>query len=425
MDPLRYLRPATVASWFRQSSLSEPNQDTIAALGGERVISGERIDVDSSLRIADVFTAVKIVASTIGTLPFRVYRSLPNGNVEEAPTHRAAPMLGYRPNPIMPAHLFWSTVAAHLLLWGNAYIEKLRDENGLVAELWLIHPSFVTVEYEPTLRSKRFVIEGNGQKAVYGDDRVLHMFGFTTNGLFGMSPIQQCRQSLGTAKARERFEAEVYAQKPFLSGVITHPTTIRDNGKRIRESWQAIHGGGDRTAVAEPSGRHSVAVLEEGAMFNPLSAPLEDMQFVEAQQMSKRTIASMYGLPPAYLGGATGDSLTYQTVESNQIQLARMAISPVTTNIQKFLSFDPGIFPFSSWYGEFVLEGLLRADSTARSTYYKSMFEIVDADGRRALDVNEIRALENRSPASADPATVQAREAMAQALNGGGDDDEE
>jgi phage portal protein BeeE len=117
------------------------------------------------------------------------------------------------------------------------------------------------------------------------------------------------------------------------------------------------------------------------------------MQFVESQQMSKRTIASIFKLPVSYLGGSTGDSLTYQTVESNKIQLATMAIAPVTVNMQKFLGFDRGIFPFSSWYPEFVLEGLMRGDSKARSDYYKVMVSDV-----KAMLPDEVRALENMPP---------------------------
>jgi HK97 family phage portal protein len=379
--------------WFRregrQSSLAEPTQDLITALGGEASISGERINVDSALRIADVFCAVSIITETVATLPLRVYRRL-NGDVIEAPDHRAANMLEVAPNPVQPAHRFWSTIAGHQLCWGNWFIEKLRDEAGLVSELWALHPATVEIQFNATLRQKRYVVWDGATKRVLDDDRVLHGFGYSTDGLVGLSPIQQCRQQLGIAKARERFEGEVYAQKPFLSGVIQHPGQLRDTVK-LRESWSAIYGGGD-PGPRGTSGRHSVAVLEEGASFSPLTAPLEDMQFVESQQLSRTTIANIFKLPPSYIGGSVGDSLTYQTVESNQIQFARNAITPVTVNIQKFLGFDRGVFPFSSWYPEFVLDALLRGDSMARGAYYKALSDV------KAITPNEIRAFENMPP---------------------------
>lgn len=369
------------------------NQDLVGLLGGEQVISGERVNVTSSLAIADVFAAVTTITETIATLPLRVYSRQVNGDVVEAPQHRAAPMLGQAPNPLQPAHRFWSTIAGHLLLWGNAYIEKLRDQNGLVSELWIIHPAQVTVEYNEARREKRYTIQADeyGLKSrTLSEDRVLHMFGFSCDGIYGLSPITQARQQLGLAKARERFEAEVYGQKPFLSGVINHPGRLKDTVK-LRDSWRAIYGGGDR-GINGTTGRHSVAVLEEGATFSALTAPLADMEFVASQQLSKTTIANIFHLPPAYIGGSVGDSLTYQTIEGNQIQFARQAVTPVTVNMQKWLGSDRGIFPFSSWYPEFALDALLRGDSAARAQFYTAM------NGVGAITPNEIRNLENLPP---------------------------
>ena len=184
----------------------------------------------------------------------------------------------------------------------------------------------------------------------------------------------------------------MYGQQPFTSGVINHPGKITDGGAGLRKSWRAVYSGGHRRTGENPSDRHGVAVLEEGASFQQLSAPLEDMQFVESQQMSKRAIAALFKIPPYYLGGSTGDGLTYQTVEGNKIQLATMAITPVVTNIQKFLHFDSGIFPFSSWYPEFVLEALLRGDSKTRAEYMKLMSDM------KAITPDEIRGLENMPP---------------------------
>ena len=148
----------------------------------------------------------------------KVFRQV-GDNVVEVPDHRAAGMLGQAPNPVLPAHRFWATVAGHLLLWGNAFVEKLRDDQGLVSELWLIHPS-----------------DGDGRvqrhpppETVSGRQRRRHpnppsrttgcctCSATRTDGLTGLSPIRQARQQMGITKARERFEAEVYGQQPFTS----------------------------------------------------------------------------------------------------------------------------------------------------------------------------------------------------------------
>ena len=155
--------------------------------------------------------------------------------------------------------------------------------------------------------------------------------------------------------------------------MIQHPTSIKDNGVKLRESWRAIYGSGGQS-------RHGVAVLEEGATFTPMTAPLEDMQFVEASKLSKTEIAVLFKIPPAYLGGSTGDSLTYETVEGNRIQFATQAVAPVANNVAQFVCHDLEIFPFVTWYAEFVLEGLLRGDSVSRADYWNKLNTIVPLD---------------------------------------------
>lgn len=348
-------------------------------------MSGEKIDASTAMRISDVFTAVNIIAEEVGGLPLKVFRQVGDATIE-ATDHRAYRMLHDAPNPTQPAFRFWSTLATHLLLWGNAYIEKLRDPNGLVSELWLLHPSWVTVEWSWTLRQKRFLVTvpNTVESVTVDDSRILHIFGVSTDGLVGLSPIGQCRDTLGVSKARTRFEANVYDKKPFTTGVIEHPGQVRDAVK-LRESWQAIFSG-------QGPNPHGTPVLEEGAHFNQTVMPLADMEFVASSQLSKTDIANIFKLPPWELGGSVGNSLTYQTVEGNKVQYATRAIAPVTTCIAKFLAYDSGIFPFSSWFPEFVLEGLMRGDSNARADFYTKMA------GVKAITADEIRERENLPP---------------------------
>lgn len=394
MNPLRSLiqnRPGpTLGPVFGEhrsqpSGLAWPTDDLISALGGSPTLAGEKIDTTTAMRISDVFTAVNIIAEEIGGLPLKVFRQVGDATLE-ATDHRAYRMLHDAPNPSMPALRFWSTLAAHLLLWGNAYIEKLRDANGLVSELWIIHPSWVTVQWSWQARQKRFLINWpqSGESEPLDESRILHIFGVSTDGLIGLSPIGQCRDTLGVSMARTRFEADVYDKKPFLTGVIQHPGTIKDATK-MRESWQAIYAG-------QGESRHGTPVLEEGAVFNQSAMPLADMEFVASAQLSKTDIANIFKLPPWELGGSVGNSLTYQTVEGNKVQYATRAIAPVTTCIAKFLAADAGIFPFSSWYPEFVLAGLLRGDSNARADYYTKLSAV------KAITSDEIRELENMPP---------------------------
>ena len=359
---------------YRMATLAQPPDWMFDALGSNKTLSGESITPEGATAIADVFSAVNLIAGDVSLCPLKVWRNLdktptnPKQGIEETPEHRAYYMLHDAPNPYTPAHRFWATVAVHELLWGNWFIEKLRDPDGLVTELRLCDPATTMVEFNELTGLKRFTITRlDGSKKTYGDDRILHGFGVTTNGLYGLSPITQCLQALGIVQGRDTFQAEVYGQRPYLAGTLESDKSMSPKAvENIRRSWRAIYGGPNTE-------RHSIAVLEEGATFRPFTAPFADMQFVESAQLSKTQIAVIFKLPPAYLGGSTGDPLTYSTVEQNRIQKATQAVAPVCNNIAKFLSADPGLFPFPSWYCEFTLEGLMRGEPKGRTDYYAGL----------------------------------------------------
>jgi HK97 family phage portal protein len=382
---MRFLQSVVLGAETRasMSGLASPAGWLIDALAGPvSSLTGERVTVRKSLGLAPVWSAVTMIAETVGSLPLKVYRDLDEDSRVEARAHRAWRMLHDKPNPLTTAHRFWSTAVAHYLLWGNIFIEKIRGDGGLVEELWLLDPAEMTVEWDANLRTRRFYrdIPGQGRK-YWSEDEVLHILGFSIDGLLGMSPIAQLRDPLGAALARDRFEGGFYARGGTLPGTLTHPSELsHDAQKRLKADFKAVLKSGEW------------AVLEEGMTANQLSMPLADMEFVASKQMSRTDIALIFHLPPAYLGGSTGDSLTYSNVEQNKIQFADFAIAPPTSAIAKSLAADPGIFPQQVFFPEFELKALARADMKTRAAFYKDLAAV------NAIQVNEIRGLENMEP---------------------------
>lgn len=367
--------------WFRRkdpdeeyrTGLASPSGWLINALGASSdSYSGKRVTTTDALSLGAVFSAVEKISEAIGTLPLKVFRIMDDGDRIEARNHRTWRMLHDQPNPVTSAHRFWSTVAAQMLLWGNAYIYKERSRDALeeVESLWLLDPAEVVVNWNG--RVKSFTLPGPPQKT-FSLDEVLHIPAFSLDGIYGCSRITYCRQTLGTALARAEFEGSFYRQGARIPGVLEHPGRLGKDGiKNLAESFSRWHGGsGDK---------HKVPVLEEGMHFNGISMPMQDMQFIESQRLSLTEIAIIFNLPPAYLGGTTGDSLTYATTESNQIQFAQLAIVPLTNAIAKALSGDPAILPWNVMYAEFVLEGLLRADMKTRAEYWEKMKAVLNLD---------------------------------------------
>lgn len=355
-----------------RTSLANPDTVLLDAFGVSRSYSGERVNERTALGLAGVYSAVEKISEAVGTLPLKVYRTSVDDEREEARSHRMWRILHDAPNEYTTAHSYWSTVTASLLLRGNAFILKERDENDEVESLWLLDPAQVTVEWDGT--TKRFVVY-YPTKRVYTTEDVVHIMGFSLDGVIGCSRISYAKNTLGNALARQKFEGTFYGQGAKIPGIIRYPGPLGEKGEEnLANTFRHLHGGVENM--------HKVPVLQEGADFQPISMTLEDMQFVENAQLSLTEIAVLFNLPPAYLGGSTGDSLTYATTESNQIQFAQMAITPLVNRIAKALTMDPAILPRNSMYCEFVIEGLLRADMRTRVEYWKALKDmgVVDAD---------------------------------------------
>jgi HK97 family phage portal protein len=394
-----------MAFWNRKESrsssgLTVPADWLTDAWAGAPASAGTRVSVESALGLAPVWSAVSLISEQVGQLPLKVYKALDDGEKEEARAHRSWRMLHDRPNSTVPAGRFWATITAHLLLYGNAFIEKTTDETGIVDELWILPPSEVTVKWWPGLRQKTFLHRPARQPVVTGrpggpadtgereldDTEVLHIFNNSIDGIVGLSVIDYQRQSLGTAIARDEFEGEFYANGAVLSGLIEMDDTIKSQEAltRFKDSFRALFTGRGR--------RHGFPVLEGGAKFRQVGSPLRDLEFVSSQQMTRGDVAIIFKLPPNYLAASSGDSLTYATLEANQTQFALNAIAPITKTISDALSQDPSLMPQTIHTAEFVLEGMLRPDAKTRVEVYQALVAM------KAMLPSEVRKKENLPP---------------------------
>jgi HK97 family phage portal protein len=360
---VKWLERIVAGAEFRASGLANPAGWLVDSFGTTMASSGEKVTRRNAMGLAAVFSAVEKISESVGGLPLKVYRVVEDDDRVEARAHRSYRMLHDKPNSQTTAHAFWSTVTAQLLLDGNSLLWKERDPfTGEVESLYLLNGADWTIEWDG--QRKLFKQDNTGRRCT--DEQILHIIGFSLDGLIGCSRITYCREALGTALGRARYEGEFYAQGATFPGVIEYPGRLGEQGtKNLANAMAGKHHG--------PGQRHKTPVLEEGATFKPVGMSLQDMQFVEGAQLSRSDIATMFNLPAAYLNASSGDSLTYATTESNQIQFAQQAVAPLTNRIAKALSHDPGILPQTVMYAEFVLEGLLRADMKTRAEYWALM----------------------------------------------------
>ena len=352
-----------IQGFEQRATLREPPDWLWDAFGASATYTGKSVTETGSLGLIPVFSAVRILATGVGSLPMAIYKGTARKRVLADDT-RQWMLFHEDPNPDHSADQWFETVEGHLNLWGNYYAEKVKGA-GVVGELWPLSPAKVKPQHD---KQGRKVFEVEGEKT-QTDETILHIPAWGYDGLTGLSPIAQARQALGAAFAREEYEARLYSNNGQPGGIVKFPGSLSDEAiRRFKSEWNARMGGLRNMG--------SIGVLEDGAEWVDTGIPLRDLQFVEGQQFSATQIAMLFQVPPSWIGGKTGDSLTYSTVEGEALHFVKFSLRPWLVRIERAIRRDRDLFPDRDMYPKFQVEELLRGDSTAQANFFKSMREL-------------------------------------------------
>ena len=361
-------------------------------LGGST--SGKAVTERSAMQMTAVYSCVRILAEAIAGLPLHLYRYTPDGSKVKAVDHPLYLLLHDEPNPEMSSFVFRETLMTHLLLWGNAYAQIIRNGKGEVVALYPLMPNRMSVDrdahgqlYYTYTRASDEAKTMTGTTVLLPPSDVLHIPGLGFDGLVGYSPIAMAKNAIGLAIATEEYGAKFFANGAAPSGVLEHPGTIKDPS-RVREAWMSQFGG------SANSGK--VAVLEEGMKYTPISISPEQAQFLETRKFQINEIARIFRIPPHMVGDLEKSS--FSNIEQQSLEFVKYTLDPWVIrweqSIQRAL-----LRPEEKkrYFAKFNVEGLLRGDYQSRMNGYA----VARQNGW--MSANDIRELENldRIPAEA------------------------
>jgi len=348
--------------------------------------SGKSVTERSAMQMTAVYSCVRILAEAVAGLPLHLYRYNDDGGKEKAIDHPLYRLLHDEPNPEMSSFVFRETLMTHLLLWGNAYAQVIRNGKNEVVALYPLMPNKMSVDrdgsgqlYYSYYRGTDEAIRDKEHTVILKPTDVLHIPGLGFDGLVGYSPIAMAKNAIGMAIACEEFGARFFANGAAPSGVLEHPGTIRDPS-RLRETWQSQFGG------ASNSGK--VAILEEGMKYTPISISPEQAQFLETRKFQINEIARIFRVPPHMVGDLEKSS--FSNIEQQSLEFVKYTLDPWVIRWEQ--SLQRALLNFSEkekYFFKFNLEGLLRGDYQSRMNGY--------AIGRQNgwMSANDIRELEN------------------------------
>lgn len=359
-------------------------------LGG--TASGKYVTEWSAMQMTAVYCCVRILSEAVASLPLQFYRYTDNGGKEKAVDYPLYFLLHDEPNPEMTSFIFRETLMTHLLLWGNAYSQLIRNGKGEVVALYPLMPDRMKVDrdehgrlyYEYTVYDSDDVDGRKGTNKVGRTVRlqphdVLHIPGLRFDGLVGYSPIAMAKNAIGLAIATEEYGSKFFANGAAPSGVLEHPGTIKDPSK-VRESWQATFGGSGNA--------NKIAVLEEGMKYTPISISPEQAQFLETRKFQIDEIARIFRVPPHMIGDLEKSS--FNNIEQQSLEFVKYTLDPWVSRweqamVRALLTPDEK----KKYFFKFNVDGLLRGDYQSRMNGYAT------ARQNGWMSANDIRELEN------------------------------
>ena len=348
--------------------------------------SGKSVTERSSMQMTAVYACVRILSEAIAGLPLHLYRYKEGGGKEQAVDTNLYRLLHDEPNPEMTSFVFRETLMTHLLLWGNAYAQIIRNGKGEVIALYPLMPNKMSVDrdekgrlYYTYSRANEEAATMAGNTVILKPSDVLHIPGLGFDGLVGYSPIAMAKNAIGMAIACEEFGAKFFANGAAPSGVLEHPGTIKDPAK-VRDSWNSTFGG------SANSGK--VAVLEEGMKYTPISISPEQAQFLETRKFQINEIARIFRVPPHMVGDLEKSS--FSNIEQQSLEFVKYTLEPWVVRWEQALSRALlSATEKPTYFFKFNLEGLLRGDYQSRMTGYAT------ARQNGWMSANDIRELEN------------------------------
>lgn len=269
--------------------------------------------------------AVRLVAESVGSAV--VYDGAPPTASPVAPGRIVAPAL-------------LETVAAQLLLHGNAFVQILVDAEGEPAELFALRPERVTVEPDAAGWPAAYLYKAGEAKMRLpaqdglGRPSLVHLKAMNPlDDHYGLGCLGAAAGAVAIHNSATRWNKALLDNAARPSGALVYDpgdgaALSSDQYERLKAEMEAGFQG------AANAGRPML--LEGGLKWQAMSLSPADMDFVGLKAAAAREIALAFGVPPMLLG-LPGDA-TYANYREANRALWRLTVLPLADKVLSGIS---------------------------------------------------------------------------------------
>lgn len=350
-----------------RTNLSNPANWLADWMTDGRSSSGVSVNERSALGYSAAFACINVLSKDVGQLPAQVFRRAGDDR-ELARKHAAYRLLHDRPNEYMTPFTLKQTITAHMVGWGNGFLEIESNGAGEPVALWPLLPdrtrAIVNDNGDKVVRTRL----ANGEEVGLPAARVLHLPGLGFDGMSGYSVINLARESIGAGMAAEKFSAGFFKRGAIPGLVLQTPNKLSPEArKNIKESWKMQHEGLDKS--------HRTALLEEGVTIETLGISQKDSEFLETSKFSIEQVARFFDVPLMRLHSTTAITSWGTGLEQWNRGYLVHTLGPWLTQWEESCNWS--LLKESErdeFYIEFLREALLEGDSTAKANLATALF---------------------------------------------------
>lgn len=253
------------------------------------------VNDDTALQISAAFACIRRTAETMASLPIQFFSVTRNSSgritdkkiITDHPLYR---LLRWQVNRYQTRSEFFETIYYQLAFRGNAYSLIERDSTGQIISLLPL----MTSQVDTVLGADGNIVynyRASGKNHLYTAKNIWHLKLFG-NGIIGLSPLDQARNSLGISLGAEESINKLANNNFKQGGVLSIDKILNpDQRKKLKESFNDISSGKDE----------ALRVLEAGMQFTPTSMLPKDVQLLESRKFQLEDICRFFDVPPVLI----------------------------------------------------------------------------------------------------------------------------
>lgn len=287
-----------------------------------------------------LYIAINTIASALAQVKFRVIDENRKGKPNEEAKGNAqglGPLLG-RPNPWMSDIDFKETIAMHLLLTGNCFIEKAEvDGRGRPKELYLLNPKNMKVIPDKKTFVGGYVYTVNRTAIRYRPEEIIHIKLPDPRGEshYGLSPLAAARRIIDLDWAAIDWNTSYFKNATWPSGIITVEDGLNEEEyKRAKRELKQNYEG--RSKVGK------VIILSGGMQWTTTTPNPKDLDFLNLRQYSRDEILALLKVPPSIVGVFKTEHSAGRSagVREQAVQFWSQTVQPISQRIITKLNSD-------------------------------------------------------------------------------------